>query len=58
MVEIFVAEQIENESMDSIYLKKAYEICKGREDALKTLEKLYNDVKEVIKTKLNDKNSE
>lgn len=52
VIEIIIAEQIENENMDSIFLKKAYEMCNGQKDALNTLEKLYNDAKEVIKTKL------
>ncbi len=54
VVEIIVAEQIQNENMDSIYLKKAFEMCIGKEDTLHTLEKLYNDIKEVVETKLKE----
>jgi len=57
-VEITLSEQIENEARDGIYLKKAYEICNGKEDALKSIGKFYNDVKEYIETKINEKNYE
>jgi len=54
VVQVIVAEQMENEAMDSLWLKKTYEIVESKKRALKSLERLYNNVKDYIENEIED----
>ena len=55
VVQVIVAEQMENEAMDSIWLKKTYEIVEGKKKALESLERGYNEVKGYVENEIEGK---
>jgi len=52
IVVIKICQQLENEALDALFLKKTYEMCVGKKHTLEALERHYNTIKEYIKTKL------
>ena len=54
VIKIELLENVENEGMDSLFLKKSYEVCSGIEDLLKTMEDHYLEMKDYIEMKLKE----
>ena len=52
VVEIHILEQTENENMDAFFLKKTYEMCKGKKNTLNALKNHYDIIKGYIEDNL------
>ena len=52
VIEIIVCEHLQNENNDVLYIKKTYEMVKGKIDAIECLGRHYKKVENYIKEKI------